>query len=80
MNEPEKYWFPAKRYGWGWGLPSTWQGWIVLAGLCGVAGHIGTALITTVSGEICFDRCHHRGSACRHLLCQGRAALLALGK
>jgi hypothetical protein len=25
-----KYWFPAKRYGWGWGFPSTWQGWAVL--------------------------------------------------
>ena len=25
-----KYWFPAKRYGWGWGVPSTWQGWVVL--------------------------------------------------
>ena len=25
-----KYWFPAKRYGWGWGFPSTWQGWVVL--------------------------------------------------
>ena len=24
------YWFRAKRYGWGWGLPVTWQGWIVL--------------------------------------------------
>jgi uncharacterized membrane protein YhaH (DUF805 family) len=24
------YWFHAKRYGWGWGLPATWQGWIVL--------------------------------------------------
>lgn len=23
------YWFPAKRYGWGWGLPKTWQGWVV---------------------------------------------------
>jgi hypothetical protein len=20
------YWFPAKRYGWGWGLPTVWQG------------------------------------------------------
>jgi hypothetical protein len=29
-NHP-KYWFPAKRYGWGWGLPTTWQGWCVLA-------------------------------------------------
>jgi drug/metabolite transporter (DMT)-like permease len=25
------YWFPSKRYGWGWGLPMTWQGWLVLA-------------------------------------------------
>ena len=25
-----KYWFPARRYGWGWGLPHTWQGWTVL--------------------------------------------------
>jgi len=25
---PDKqYWFKAKRYGWGWGLPSSWQGW-----------------------------------------------------
>ena len=22
-------WFPAKRYGWGWGLPCAWQGWVV---------------------------------------------------
>ena len=30
--EPQpKYWFPAKRYGWGWGLPGTWQGWLVVA-------------------------------------------------
>ena len=26
----KKCWFPAKRYGWGWGLPSVWQGWVVL--------------------------------------------------
>jgi peptidoglycan/LPS O-acetylase OafA/YrhL len=26
------FWFPAKRYGWGWGLPVRWQGWAVLAG------------------------------------------------
>lgn len=24
-------WFPAKRYGWGWGPPVTWQGWVVLS-------------------------------------------------
>lgn len=27
----EDYWFPAKRYGWGWGPPVAWQGWMVLA-------------------------------------------------
>jgi hypothetical protein len=32
-NETEpSYWFPAKRYGWGWGPPATWQGWVVLIG------------------------------------------------
>lgn len=30
MTEPKRYWFPAKKYGWGWGLPLTWQGWAVL--------------------------------------------------
>jgi hypothetical protein len=27
----KRYWFPAKRYGWGWSFPATWQGWLVLA-------------------------------------------------
>ena len=26
---PNRYWFRAKRYGWGWGLPLTWEGWTV---------------------------------------------------
>ena len=31
MEEPtRRYWFPAKRYGWGWGMPTSWQGWVVL--------------------------------------------------
>lgn len=25
----KKFWFRAKRYGWGWGLPCSWQGWVV---------------------------------------------------
>jgi hypothetical protein len=24
-----RYWFPMKTYGWGWGPPSTWEGWLV---------------------------------------------------
>ena len=33
MNPPRApgIWFPAKRYGWGWGPPVTWQGWAVIA-------------------------------------------------
>jgi hypothetical protein len=30
MARDDAYWFPAKRYGWGWGLPTRWQGWGVL--------------------------------------------------
>lgn len=26
-----RHWFRAKRYGWGWGLPTAWQGRLVLA-------------------------------------------------
>lgn len=25
----EPVWFPAKRYGYGWGFPVAWQGWAV---------------------------------------------------
>jgi hypothetical protein len=30
VPNPRIYWFPAKTYGWGWGPPATWQGWVVL--------------------------------------------------
>lgn len=32
MDKLPSYWFPVKRYGWGWGPPVRWQGWGVLAG------------------------------------------------
>jgi len=39
---PPRYWFRAKRYGWGWGLPLCWEGWVVmgvwLAGLVAIVG------------------------------------------
>jgi hypothetical protein len=31
-----RYWFPAKRYGWGWGPPTTWEGWAALAVFVGL--------------------------------------------
>lgn len=30
VRDHQPYWFHAKRYGWGWGLPACWQGWVVL--------------------------------------------------
>jgi len=34
-NQPstneKQVWFPAKKYGWGWGPPCAWQGWVVFA-------------------------------------------------
>lgn len=30
MSDKPPYWFGAKRYGWGWGLPTAWQGWVTM--------------------------------------------------
>jgi hypothetical protein len=30
-DDKKRYWFPAKRYGWGWGSPVKWQGKAVVA-------------------------------------------------
>jgi drug/metabolite transporter (DMT)-like permease len=42
MQPGSSYWFAAKRYGWGWSIPRTWQGWVVLATFLGllIAGTI----------------------------------------
>ena len=39
-----KPWFPAKRYGWGWGFPIAWQGWVVLVAFFGLVA-LGAVLI-----------------------------------
>jgi hypothetical protein len=44
MSNDQHYWFPAKRYGWGWGLPSSWQGWVVLVPWLG-AFAVGSILL-----------------------------------
>ncbi len=42
MQDKKHYWFPAKLYGWGWGLPTAWQGWLVygIASVLWVAGFL----------------------------------------
>jgi hypothetical protein len=42
-NQEQKYWFPAKRYGWGWGPPKTWQGWVVISAY--IAGMLAVAFL-----------------------------------
>ncbi|WP_266156888.1 hypothetical protein [Dyella silvatica] len=44
MPTEPKYWFPAKRYGWGWGPPQVWQGWVVLI-FFGVFLAVGGAIL-----------------------------------
>jgi hypothetical protein len=48
-RSPPKYWFPAKRYGWGWGPPITWQGWAVM---------IAWMAATTVGAVLLAGRAH----------------------
>lgn len=49
METPKKHWFPAKRFGWGWGPPNCWQGWVVLVVWFGVV-LAGTPLIAKGPG------------------------------
>ena len=38
MDGEKKYWFPAKTFGWGWGLPCAWQGWVVFLSFLALVG------------------------------------------
>lgn len=31
MKSQSTFWFGVKRFGYGWGLPVRWQGWVALA-------------------------------------------------
>jgi hypothetical protein len=64
------YWFPAKRYGWGWGPPTVWQGWAVfilwfaaigVAALLMLPGHVAgflafNVLMTVLLLVICYAK------------------------
>jgi hypothetical protein len=45
MNTENRYWFRAKRYGWGWGLPCSWQGWAFFIPWFGVLIVAATSLM-----------------------------------
>lgn len=42
-NNPNKYWFRAKLYGWGW-TPGRWQGWVVILAFIGFVVWSGLGL------------------------------------
>lgn len=46
----DKAWFAAKTYGWGWGLPLRWQGWVVIIGF--IAAMIAGSPLVKISPAI----------------------------
>ena len=60
MAEDTRYWFRAKKYGWGWGTPRVWQGWAVLV----------VFLLLTVAGIALFPPERHLMALMTyHLVC-----------
>jgi hypothetical protein len=53
MRGEPRYWFRAKRYGWGSGLPVAWQGWVVIA-MYAILAAAGTALMSPSSAPARF--------------------------
>jgi len=53
MPAKTPYWFRAKRYGWGWGLPASWQGWLVAACYVALLG-LGFVLFPPASQTAAF--------------------------
>jgi hypothetical protein len=53
---PDEAWFPAKRFGYGWGIPRRWQGWLVLmiyfGALIGGASFAQTHPVHFASGAV----------------------------
>jgi hypothetical protein len=80
VQTDRKYWFPAKRYGWGWGIPSSWQGWLILAVFAGLLV-VGSFLfpIGTEFGAYLAYVTALCGLLVGGVLAEGRAAALALG-
>jgi hypothetical protein len=54
MKEDDReYWFHAKKYGWGWWLPATWQGWTTYAAYFAVVAGCLVSIQTELHRAIC---------------------------
>ncbi len=47
LTRSKQIWFPAKKFGWGWGQPKVWQGWVALVS-CLTVGLAPLVYFTTV--------------------------------
>ena len=54
MSDKKEYWFAAKTYGWGWGLPKVWQGWLVY-GIAAVSLTGGVFILPPASRPVLFQ-------------------------
>jgi hypothetical protein len=80
MNTTEpKYWFPAKRYGWGWGVPGAWQGRAFLV-LWLSAFVIGTGYLIPRNSVSHLGFGRDGDFATAGLLLEGGTSAVALGK
>ena len=66
MNAEPHYWFSAKHYGWGWGLPASWQGWVVL----------GAFAVLLVTGSFLFPPATERATFTAYVLLLAGALVL----
>jgi hypothetical protein len=72
-----RYWFHAKRYGYGWGLPATWEGWVVLVLRSSL---LCLPPLSRPSEHVCPPGIHARDDrvAVEHLQSKGRTGAMAL--
>ena len=68
MSE-DKTWFKAKSHGWGWGLPTTWQGWAVYAAYVALIAWASLAFRPDHGDLGMFLACTLGGSAVLLLVC-----------
>ncbi len=53
MRGDHHYWFPAKRYGWGWSFPVSWEGWLVFSAFLSLLA-AGFVLVLPANGVPAF--------------------------
>lgn len=54
QSKKSEIWFPAKTYGWGWGLPCHPMGWLTLLGFFVALSLLALALSRNLIGIVTF--------------------------